>query len=56
MDELEAPGRMNRAGLIGIAQAKRLLNQVTNLVQTESLASYITSQPAFVAGAIASPN
>ena len=26
--ELEAPGRMNRAGLIGIAQAKRLLHQV----------------------------
>jgi 8-hydroxy-5-deazaflavin:NADPH oxidoreductase len=26
--ELEVPGRMNRAGLIGIAQAKRLLNQL----------------------------
>jgi 8-hydroxy-5-deazaflavin:NADPH oxidoreductase len=33
--ELEAPGRMNRAGLIGIAQAKRLLNQLTNSLQTE---------------------
>jgi hypothetical protein len=54
--ELEAPGRMNRAGLIGIAQAKRLLNQLTNSVQTESLASYISSQPAFVAGATASAN
>jgi 8-hydroxy-5-deazaflavin:NADPH oxidoreductase len=54
--ELEAPGRINRAGLIGIAQAKRLLNQLTNLGQSESLASYITSQPAFVAGATAPPN
>jgi len=54
--ELEAPGRMNRAGLIGIAQAKRLLNQLTNSVQTESLASHISSQPAFVAGATASAN
>jgi len=54
--ELEAPGRMNRAGLIGIAQAKRLLNQLTNSVQTESLASYAVDQPAFVdeASAIAS--
>ena len=54
--ELEAPGRMNRAGLIGIAQAKRLLNQLTNSVQSESLASYITSQSAFVAGTTALPN
>jgi hypothetical protein len=54
--ELEAPGRMNRAGLIGIAQAKRLLNQLTNSVQTESLASYAVDQPAFIdeASAIAS--
>jgi 8-hydroxy-5-deazaflavin:NADPH oxidoreductase len=54
--ELEAPGRMNRAGLIGIAQAKRLLNQLTNSIQTESLASYICSQPAFVEEAIATAN
>jgi len=46
--ELETPGRMNRAGLIGIAQAKRLLNQLSNPHQTESLASYICSQPAFI--------
>ena len=39
---------MNRAGLIGIAQAKRLLNQLANSIQTEPLASYICSQPAFV--------
>jgi predicted dinucleotide-binding enzyme len=35
--ELEAPGRMNRAGLIGIAQAKRLLNQLTGSIQDRSL-------------------
>jgi 8-hydroxy-5-deazaflavin:NADPH oxidoreductase len=46
--ELEAPGRMNRAGLIGIAEAKRLLNQLASSIQTEPLASYICSQPAFV--------
>jgi hypothetical protein len=46
--ELEAAGRMNRAGLIGIAEAKRLLNQLASSIQTESLASYICSQPAFV--------
>ena len=46
--ELETPGRMNRAGLIGIAQARRLLNQLGNPHQTESLASYICSQTAFV--------
>jgi hypothetical protein len=53
--ELEAPGRKHRAGLIGIAQAKRLLNQLGNLGQSESLASYISSQPAFRAGANAPP-
>jgi hypothetical protein len=41
---------MNRAGLIGIAQAKRLLNQLSNSYQTESVASYICSQPAFIQG------
>jgi len=54
--ELEAPGRMHRAGLIGIAQAKRLLDHLTNLLQTESLASYICSQPAFVDEESASVN
>ncbi len=38
--ELEAPGRMNRAGLIGIAQAKRLLNLLSDSIQNEPLASY----------------
>ena len=54
--ELEAPGRMNRAGLIGIAQAKRLLNQLTGLVPNESLASYVSHEPAFVEEASASAN
>ena len=52
--ELEAPGRMNRAGLIGIAQAKRLLNQLTVSVQNEPLASYVSHEPAFVEEASAS--
>jgi predicted dinucleotide-binding enzyme len=52
--ELEAPGRMSRAGLIGIAQAKRLLHQVTDSIQNESLASHIVDQPAFVEEANAS--
>jgi 8-hydroxy-5-deazaflavin:NADPH oxidoreductase len=34
--ELEVPGRINRAGLIGIARAKRLLHQVTDSTQNES--------------------
>jgi 8-hydroxy-5-deazaflavin:NADPH oxidoreductase len=54
--ELEAPGRMNRAGLIGIAQAKRLLNQLTVSVQNESLAAYVSHQPAFVEETSASAN
>jgi 8-hydroxy-5-deazaflavin:NADPH oxidoreductase len=54
--ELETPGRMNRAGLIGIAQAKRLLSQLGNSHQTESLASYICSQPAFIEEARAPEN
>ncbi len=54
--ELEAPGRMNRAGLIGIAQAKRLLNQLTGSVQNESLVSYVSNEPAFVEEAGASAN
>jgi hypothetical protein len=34
-------GRMNRAGLIGIAQAKRLLYQLTGWLQNLSLASVL---------------
>jgi hypothetical protein len=54
--ELEAPGRMNRAGLIGIAQARRLLYQRTGSVQNESLPSYVSDQPALVEEASASAN
>jgi predicted dinucleotide-binding enzyme len=46
--ELEAPGRMNRAGLIGIAQAKRLLSQLSDSIQNEALASYAADQSVFV--------
>jgi len=48
--ELEAPGRMNRAGLIAIAQAERLLNQLTGSIQNEPLASYAADQPVFFEG------
>jgi predicted dinucleotide-binding enzyme len=51
--ELEAPGRMNRAGLIAIAQAERLLNQLTGSIQNEPLASYAADQPVFFEGASA---
>ena len=54
--ELEAPGRMNRAGLIGIAQAKRLLNQLSDSIQNEPLASYAADQPVFVEEGSASAN
>jgi predicted dinucleotide-binding enzyme len=54
--ELEAPGRMNRAGLIGIAQAKRLLHQLTDPIQVESLASHDVDQSASVEEASASAN
>jgi 8-hydroxy-5-deazaflavin:NADPH oxidoreductase len=37
--ELEAPGRLYRAGLIGVAQARRLLNQLNDSAQNESVAS-----------------
>jgi hypothetical protein len=47
---------MNRAGLIGIAQAKRLLHQVTDSIQNESLASYADDHPIFVEEASASAN
>jgi hypothetical protein len=46
--ELEAPGRINRAGLIGIAQAKRLLHQLTDSIQNKSLASNTADQSAFI--------
>jgi predicted dinucleotide-binding enzyme len=54
--ELEVPGRINQAGLIGIAQAKRLLNQLTGSVQNGSLASCVSNKPEFVEAGSASAN
>jgi 8-hydroxy-5-deazaflavin:NADPH oxidoreductase len=54
--ELEAQGRMNRAGLIGIAQAKRLLHQLTDSIHNESFACHAVDQPAFIEEASASAN
>jgi predicted dinucleotide-binding enzyme len=54
--ELEAPGRMNRAGLIGIAQAKRLLHQLSDPIQNEPLVFHDVDQSAFVEEASASAN
>ena len=53
--ELEVNGRINRAGLIGIAQAKRLLYQLTDSVQNV-VASYVSDQPGFVEEASVSAN
>jgi predicted dinucleotide-binding enzyme len=41
--ELEAPGRLNRAGLIGITHGRRLLSQLTDSIEIESPASYAAS-------------
>jgi 8-hydroxy-5-deazaflavin:NADPH oxidoreductase len=46
--ELEVPGRISRSGLIGIAQAKRLLDQLTDSIQNKSLASNTADQSAFI--------
>jgi predicted dinucleotide-binding enzyme len=48
--ELEAPGRLHRAGLVGIAEARRLLKEIAHSVQNEPLASSVSDQPEFVAG------
>jgi len=45
--ELEAPGRLHRAGLVGIAEASRLLKEITDSVQIGPLASRVSHQPAF---------
>jgi predicted dinucleotide-binding enzyme len=37
--ELEAPGRLHRAGLVGIAEARRLLGEITDSDQVEPLVS-----------------
>jgi 8-hydroxy-5-deazaflavin:NADPH oxidoreductase len=45
--ELEAPGRLHRAGLVGIAEAERLLKLITETVQTDPLSSRVLDRSAF---------
>jgi 8-hydroxy-5-deazaflavin:NADPH oxidoreductase len=48
--ELEAPGRLHRAGLVGIAEARRLIKEIADSVQIGPPASRVSEQPAFAAG------
>ncbi len=45
--ELEAPGRLHRAGLVGMAEAERLLKEIAELVHIEPLVSRVSDQQAF---------
>ena len=45
--ELEAPGRLHRAGLVGMKEAKRLLGEITDSVQVETLIPSACGQRAF---------
>ena len=45
--ELEAPGRLHRAGLIGIEEARRLLKRITESIQLGPLPSQLSSQTEF---------
>jgi predicted dinucleotide-binding enzyme len=45
--ELEAPGRLHRAGLVGIAEAGRLLKEITETVQIVPLTSRVFDRSAF---------
>ena len=45
--ELEAPGRLHRAGLVGIVEAKRLLKEITGSIQNVPLRSSACDQRAF---------
>jgi predicted dinucleotide-binding enzyme len=45
--ELEAPGRLHRAGLVGIVEARRLLKEITDLVPSEPLVSSVYEERAF---------
>ena len=47
--ELEAPGRLHRAGLVGIAEARRLLKKIADSVQNGPLDFCVSDQPAFAA-------
>ena len=48
--ELEAPGRLHRAGLVGIAEAERLLREITDPVQMVRSISRVSDQPVFATG------
>ena len=52
--ELEAPGRLYRAGLVGIVEARRLLKEIADSAQDGLLVSRVSDQPAFVATASSS--
>jgi predicted dinucleotide-binding enzyme len=45
--ELEAPGRLHRAGLVGIAEAVRLLKEIVESVQLGPLPPRVFDQPAY---------
>jgi 8-hydroxy-5-deazaflavin:NADPH oxidoreductase len=49
--ELEAPGRLHRAGLVGIVEARRLLKEIADSVKIGPLTSGVSDQPAFAATA-----
>jgi predicted dinucleotide-binding enzyme len=49
--ELEAPGRLHRAGLVGIVEARRLLKEIADSVKIAPLTSGVSDQPAFAATA-----
>jgi predicted dinucleotide-binding enzyme len=52
--ELEAPGRLHRAGLVGIVEARRLLKEIADSAQNGLLVSRVSDQPAFAATASSS--
>jgi predicted dinucleotide-binding enzyme len=52
--ELEAPGRLYRAGLVGITEGRRLLKEIADSVQDGPLVSCASDQPAFAAAASSS--
>jgi predicted dinucleotide-binding enzyme len=45
--ELEAPGRLHRAGLVGIGEAERLLKEIAETAQIGPHASHVFDQSAF---------
>jgi 8-hydroxy-5-deazaflavin:NADPH oxidoreductase len=49
--ELEAPGRLHRAGLVGIAEARRLLKEIADTANIGPLTSRVSDEPAFAATA-----